>query len=919
MHTASLNALIEAIFVGRTHYGSVFDIPASRFYAPPFSPDAFEVLSERCALPVGPAAGPHTHLAQSIASAWLTGGRVIELKTVQVLDELDIDKPCIDAADVGFNTEWSTELRIDEALEEYTKAWILVHLLAALEGTAARASADPGVIFTMSVGYDLDGIRSERVDRFIEVMRGAADNPVFDRLKSEAREALTAFVPEAGPYAGLREAALTALEEVGPPSCRSVTLSTMHGCPPDEIEAIASRLLAEKGLDTTVKLNPTLLGFDDVSAILSENGYRYSLSRADFEADLGYTEALSLVDRLRSQAAALGRGFAVKLSNTLPVANDRGVLPGESAYVSGRPLFPLTTTLAARLAEDLPHPVPFSYSAGATAENTGELLHAGLAPVTLSTELLKPGGYLRLADVARRAAEALAGGAPALLPAGRDAADTPASRPTPLPDPERLSELVSRRRRGGDVRARRGAVTAYVPGALPLTDCFIAPCTEACPISQDVPGYIEAAAAGDCAEAMRRIRATNPFPELTAALCDQRCAKACTRLEYEGPVQIRKMKGIAVRCASAAAEGPPAAETPEPRRPAAAPGPAHSAHSAAQPEPRPRVAVLEPGIEAMSAAYDLARAGAEVTVAEAIETVEERIAAELSAYRVPDGGIAADLQGIRAAGVHFAAVAAATRDGAPADTGATAEMVIRGGSTQPDPSQPDPSRGRPKIIDLIATGKREAARRMPEAGLGSTAGPVAPRPGAPDPLAGPPEAGRPDTERLAAIFEKQGLRIRPGRGSAAEVAATEAARCLECNTICLKCVQVCPNRANTAVAVQPEDGLADAFQVVHIDAWCNECGNCATFCPYEAAPYREKFTVFSSRTRFRASAAPGVVRAADRLEVRESYGGETTVASMASITSVSQPGASAPGVWTLLRRIVLSYPHLLGEAEDADL
>ncbi|WP_250909195.1 DUF418 domain-containing protein, partial [Escherichia coli] len=42
------------------------------------------------ATPVGPAAGPHTQLAQNIVTSWLTGGRFIELKTVQILDRLEL-------------------------------------------------------------------------------------------------------------------------------------------------------------------------------------------------------------------------------------------------------------------------------------------------------------------------------------------------------------------------------------------------------------------------------------------------------------------------------------------------------------------------------------------------------------------------------------------------------------------------------------------------------------------------------------------------------------------------------------------------------------------------------------------------------------------------------------------------------------
>jgi putative selenate reductase len=79
-------------------------------------------FSRRAATPVGPAAGPHTQLAQNIVLAWLAGSRIIELKTVQVNDRLDIPRPCIHAPNIGFNVEWSQELRVQESLREYAKA-----------------------------------------------------------------------------------------------------------------------------------------------------------------------------------------------------------------------------------------------------------------------------------------------------------------------------------------------------------------------------------------------------------------------------------------------------------------------------------------------------------------------------------------------------------------------------------------------------------------------------------------------------------------------------------------------------------------------------------------------------------------------------------------------------------------------------
>ena len=65
--------------------------------------------------PLGVAAGPHTQLSQNLISAWLTGARYLELKTVQVLDEIEVTKPCIDMTDEGYNCEWSQELKLDQS------------------------------------------------------------------------------------------------------------------------------------------------------------------------------------------------------------------------------------------------------------------------------------------------------------------------------------------------------------------------------------------------------------------------------------------------------------------------------------------------------------------------------------------------------------------------------------------------------------------------------------------------------------------------------------------------------------------------------------------------------------------------------------------------------------------------------------
>src|SRR5579864_8696002 len=100
--------------------GKIFDLSKGRFfYGLPGLDFSVAFHGHRAATPLGPAAGPHGQLAQNIALSWLGGARIIELKTVQILDEVKISRPCIDAANVGYNVEWSQELKLEQSLGEY--------------------------------------------------------------------------------------------------------------------------------------------------------------------------------------------------------------------------------------------------------------------------------------------------------------------------------------------------------------------------------------------------------------------------------------------------------------------------------------------------------------------------------------------------------------------------------------------------------------------------------------------------------------------------------------------------------------------------------------------------------------------------------------------------------------------------------
>ncbi|MBT4575060.1 MAG: putative selenate reductase subunit YgfK, partial [Candidatus Cloacimonetes bacterium] len=107
---------------------TIFGIHEDKFYKK-LDSSSFTIFGEKCETAMGPAAGPHTQQTPNIVTSYLTGCRFFELKTVQIMDTLDIEKPCIEATDEGYNTEWSTELTVPQAYDEYVKGWFLLHML----------------------------------------------------------------------------------------------------------------------------------------------------------------------------------------------------------------------------------------------------------------------------------------------------------------------------------------------------------------------------------------------------------------------------------------------------------------------------------------------------------------------------------------------------------------------------------------------------------------------------------------------------------------------------------------------------------------------------------------------------------------------------------------------------------------------
>jgi putative selenate reductase len=581
--------------INQLNAGQFFGLPAELFYNPQqckfLKTSIFGQEIDNC---IGVAAGPHTQLAQNIVAAWLCGARFIELKTVQTLDRLEISKPCIDMQDEGYNCEWSQELTLEQSFNQYLEAWVLVHVL----NHKLFYNKPLNTIFNLSAGYNLEGILKQNVQWFLQKMRSCPNE-----LSAKINEIADLY---------------PAIYEIEIPASISdnLTLSTMHGCPPNEIFDIAKYLLEIQKLHTTVKLNPTLLGKDMLLEILNTiENFEAEVPDLAFEHDLKWTDAVELIKSLQKIAKENKLHFGIKLSNTLEVTNHKNIFAPENQfmYLSGRALHPITIQLAQKVRKEFGEELSISFSAGVDYLNIADVLKCGFSPVTVCSDLLKPGGYGRLAQyfskLKKSEAEFLAG---------------------TFYNPEYLAEYSQNVLQSNHYKREYfSAPSIKTNRPLGQFDCIEAPCISNCATNQDIPGYLHQVENENYEDALQIILKDNPLPAITGMICDHLCQLKCTRINYDSSLKVREIKRFVAENARFS-----------PVRNIAKTG---------------KVAIIGAGPAGLSCAYYLSINGFQVEIFEQNESAGGLVQEVIPSFRLSAEAILTDIKRVKDLGVqiHF--------------------------------------------------------------------------------------------------------------------------------------------------------------------------------------------------------------------------------------------------------------------------
>ncbi len=214
------------------------------------------------------------------------------------------------------------------------------------------------------------------------------------------------------------------------------------------------------------------------------------------------------------------------------------------------------------------------------------------------------------------------------------------------------------------------------------------PCTAACPLGQDVRGYVGLLERGEAREALLAVRRDNPLPGVCAYVCHHPCESSCVRGSWDDPVSIRELKRYAVQYEA------------EHRDEILSLLEAQKAPSRGG-----KAAVIGAGPAGLSCAYALLMAGCEVEVLDALDRPGGMLVRGIPPFRLPGWVIGHDAGMIRSLGASFTMPVRVGRDVSLADLRARSDAVVAATGAWRDLEMGIPgedARGSERCLDFLA-------------------------------------------------------------------------------------------------------------------------------------------------------------------------------------------------------------------------
>jgi NADH-quinone oxidoreductase subunit F len=162
------------------------------------------------------------------------------------------------------------------------------------------------------------------------------------------------------------------------------------------------------------------------------------------------------------------------------------------------------------------------------------------------------------------------------------------------------------------------------------SNLFKAKCINACPIGQDVPGYLSLVAEGRYEDAISLIYQTNPLPGVCGRVCTHPCTEVCVRGETDDPLNIPKIKRFAADMARKKDVTVKVVKGEAKKE---------------------KIAVIGGGPGGLAAAYSLALMGYQPTIFEELPKLGGMLRYGIPAYRLPRDILDQEIDFILSAGV----------------------------------------------------------------------------------------------------------------------------------------------------------------------------------------------------------------------------------------------------------------------------